>query len=299
MTLILTVLSPSLVVQVSDRMVTSSGRTFHAAANKAVVFPARDGFLSFGYTGNALFGGKPTDEWIAEQLWGIPLTQDMLFELRTPSVTKPLGIPRRQNMDVGLAIRTLVAAVERESTKSLVARVPYLQIVAAGWQNRKRLARPTFYSLTKPERSAAVQVALDNQLQLRIYETPLWTPNLPQIHAELRALPVPALTPDGLIEYMSNVVRLVAGATPLVGADLTAIVMPVPWRDVVIEYHPGKIEGAIFSSPFIVGRTSLWYPAYLPTGAEITSAGTKIIMRPQSGMDNNDNLFEGQPRRRG
>jgi hypothetical protein len=70
MTLILTFASPFYVLQVSDRLVTVSGKEFDAVANKNVIYLARDADATIGYTGRAFVDRVPTDQWIAEKLGG-------------------------------------------------------------------------------------------------------------------------------------------------------------------------------------------------------------------------------------
>lgn len=70
MTLIVSVLTPDVVFQVSDRrlILTAQDGTRQPSeevATKAVVFCNR---AVFGYTGDAVVDGKPTNEWIADQL---------------------------------------------------------------------------------------------------------------------------------------------------------------------------------------------------------------------------------------
>lgn len=72
MTLIITVASPLFVIQAGDRLLTtqSDGETkqFDDKSNKSLIYEAEDGILAISYCGAAFMRGKPTDEWIAEQL---------------------------------------------------------------------------------------------------------------------------------------------------------------------------------------------------------------------------------------
>ena len=76
MTLHLTQISPLYTLQVGDRLV--SGSIHDPLANKNIIYWARDGFFTIGYSGLAYLQGKPTDQWIAEKLWGdvIPVGPD-------------------------------------------------------------------------------------------------------------------------------------------------------------------------------------------------------------------------------
>jgi hypothetical protein len=74
MTQILTAACPHYVIQVSDRLLTKACgtdvREFDPIANKTVVFRARDAIVTIGYSGIAFVGSMPTDDWIAQTLWG-------------------------------------------------------------------------------------------------------------------------------------------------------------------------------------------------------------------------------------
>lgn len=68
-------------VMVSDRMVTVSQRghpirTHDPSANKSVIFISADAVLAFGYTGLAYLDRIPTDQWIAQELWGAPIIEN-------------------------------------------------------------------------------------------------------------------------------------------------------------------------------------------------------------------------------
>ena len=63
-------------LHVSDRLV--SGGVHDPLANKCIIYWARGALVSIGYAGLAYGLSKsnpnmPTDEWIAEKLWGKPI----------------------------------------------------------------------------------------------------------------------------------------------------------------------------------------------------------------------------------
>lgn len=69
MTLILTLVTPTFAIQVSDRRVSYvDGRIYDDEANKTAVVAAADGVLVLSYTGPAYLDGAPTDHWLAEQV---------------------------------------------------------------------------------------------------------------------------------------------------------------------------------------------------------------------------------------
>ena len=72
-TLILTtakgpLVTPALLVQVADRLTSTTAGPFDRASNKTVVFRALDGICAIGYSGSAFIGRIHSDQWIAEIL---------------------------------------------------------------------------------------------------------------------------------------------------------------------------------------------------------------------------------------
>jgi hypothetical protein len=75
MTLILTKTDPWFSLQVSDRAVSNDTEVLDPHANKATLYLGKDCDISIAYSGAAHVGERPTDEWLAEILWGAPFEQ--------------------------------------------------------------------------------------------------------------------------------------------------------------------------------------------------------------------------------
>jgi hypothetical protein len=59
------------VAQITDRKLTNqAGKSFDELSNKTLVYWARDAIVCMAFTGPAYMGNRPTDSWIARQLWG-------------------------------------------------------------------------------------------------------------------------------------------------------------------------------------------------------------------------------------
>jgi hypothetical protein len=114
------------VLQVSDRLVVAETkgtilRPFDALANKDLIYWARDAIVSIGYTGPAYIGKLPTDDWIAERLTGVNVSE--------LSGTKFGLLP--QWLDIGQSMTVL----EQELKQSEVAKGDLnFELVMAGWQ---------------------------------------------------------------------------------------------------------------------------------------------------------------------
>jgi hypothetical protein len=150
MTLILTIANPAFVLQVSDRLVTvkrgSAVGSHDPIANKTIVYRARDGLVSIGYSGIAYIGNLPTDEWIAQLLWGNPLP-------KTPDGRRPMSLgAQSNNWDVGYATENLRKAIASLPAHAVGTSGLYLTI--AGWQATHHGVRPVVVELERRMGSA-------------------------------------------------------------------------------------------------------------------------------------------------
>lgn len=102
-----------------------------------LLYFARDAVVAITYVGLAYTDGRPTDEWLAERIWGKPLVH---FEGGTPAwgFRPPPGA-----VDIGCTVRNLKNELESLQPSRLV------HLIIAGWQwGHKGIARPTLIALT-------------------------------------------------------------------------------------------------------------------------------------------------------
>lgn len=169
MTTILTFACPVGVLQVSDRLTSvqsqkpdpKTGQPFtrtayDTLANKALVHCASNAIVTIGHGGPAYLEKLPTDEWIAEKLWGKQLPR---FIDGSPCLQ--VGRGRSAWPDIGYAVRTLKHELER-----LPPSMPELSIVFAGWQKARRSARPIMIHLERKAKQRSVELS----------ESPRWWP---------------------------------------------------------------------------------------------------------------------------
>ncbi len=126
-------------------------------ANKALVYCASNAIVAIGYGGPAYLENLPTDEWIAEKLWGQALPR---FIDGSPCTQ----IGRHSSSvwpDIGYAVRKLKHELEQ-----LRPSMAELSIVFAGWQKVRRSARPIMMHLERK--------AMDHPVEL--IESPRWWP---------------------------------------------------------------------------------------------------------------------------
>ena len=141
MTLILSYVDRSHVLQVSDRLVSQkwtypSGRSIYTAhepfANKAVVYVARDAIATISYTGVAYLDGKNTDQWIAETLDPTIAGDRFAFQVG--------GSGRR--ITIGAAAMRLAENIQAGfRTMSAEKRAAGLDMQVAGFKFRQRKPR--------------------------------------------------------------------------------------------------------------------------------------------------------------
>jgi hypothetical protein len=72
-TLVLTMATPAFIIQASDRLVTKNRKTFDPIANKSIIYRAENAIAAISYSGLAFISKIPTDEWLAQELWGAPI----------------------------------------------------------------------------------------------------------------------------------------------------------------------------------------------------------------------------------
>ena len=138
MTLHLTRISESYILQVSDRLV--SGGIQDPIANKNIIYWARDAIVSIAYTGLAYEFSLsdrniPTDEWIAGILWGKPIPR-LTDENRPPTICYS-KIERW--LDIGQSMIFLRDQLQNslEKLPKSYKKLPFL-LIAAGWQEKRR-----------------------------------------------------------------------------------------------------------------------------------------------------------------
>ena len=154
MTLHLTRVSRTYALQVSDRLV--SGALQDPAANKNLIYWARDALVTIGYTGLA-YGlsdadqNMPTDEWIAQTLWGRDIER---MDDGRPSMFFSRPISRW--LDIGQSVELLRQKLNAsmEHLDRHQRNYPF-ELVVAGWQETRGRRRPVLIQLRKAANATA------------------------------------------------------------------------------------------------------------------------------------------------
>jgi hypothetical protein len=142
MTMVLGLVIRAHAFHVSDRLVTQrtaeAVSEFDPLANKTVIFRARDGVMTIGYSGRAYLDGVPTDVWIARSLTEGNFAPQ--FGIGSASVS------RHNWRHVGPALERLrvdaQAAIAQLSEHERRSYLQKFQIVGLRWTRRIRRFRP-------------------------------------------------------------------------------------------------------------------------------------------------------------
>lgn len=267
MTLNLTLLRPTYVLQVSDRRLTDvvSGAEFDRLGNKNVVYVARDGLFSICYSGPGFLEGVPTDTWIACKLADedtAPFRSGRGLREGGAGVLMR-GSPKKPWLDIGQSVELLRRDCE---TLNLASE---LTIGIAGWQKRKRGNRPTFWSI---EAKGSTATADNPRPRYWHYERnphggrPFYLTAIPDwlSQSELNSLVILLMgevrSAEAAVRRLIWAVRYVAARpTPEVGSHCMCILLPNPdvHRELFARYEPVTQARATITS----GKDKVEVPA--------------------------------------
>jgi hypothetical protein len=312
MSLVLTAACTLFTMQVSDRLVTEirpadrATRPFDALSNKSIIFRALNAIVSMGYVGSAYVDRKPTDEWIAEQLWGEPLTD------RTPDgrIGLRFGGVRRSH-DIGFAIKVLQTSLESLQPS------PYgISVAITGWQAvRKKSARPIFIELEKKPNSQPV----------RRFDSPRWWKRNRLVVGELggylspqdlESLGQKLLEVSKSKELLQDFERILAekacqvsATNPGVGSNLMSVTIPnsklglayvrfLPSSDHHVEVRIGGNATVLSASytPWIIGPGILHPPSVIAGSCTVNLGGFQIMIHGEEPTGSIKGLHSSQRR---
>ena len=272
MTLILTLASIHYILQVGDRLVTlhPGGKTFDPMSNKNVVYLAKDAIVSIGYSGPAYLDDVPTDQWIAQKLRGEDFAGDRW--------AMHMGRASRW-FDIGQSVELL-----RQQCEGAFARLPdpvSLELVIAGWQWRRRHARPIVWEITNTASDPRVfektapnrHWYLEKPNRFAIYSTPNNNPlsdyDFQAVGERLKS----AYSAEQSLSLLVDTIRLAARKMPIVGPHCMSILLPPPgFRKVLVRYLPATAQEATIST----AQKEVTVPAAFCPGI----VGPQIAVRP-------------------
>jgi hypothetical protein len=261
MTLALSLVSGSVLVHTSDRLVTAGGQPWDPLANKTVVVIGREGLGCLGYSGSAHVGDQPTDEWLAE----------LVSETKTQSL---IGAPAMQFRpgflpSLGLSLRRVARALERDFPQQPARRVQAgLSGLAAGFLI-KRVHSPSprvrpFLSLysfdggTGAFTSDALPRYWEWHRRSSLGHVGVYAPEKAEV---MNALAGGGKDQDDVESMLVECIRSVSSRDPGVGADCICVVMS-PDSDIRVRFLPDPTndQGQVAYTPWIIGPGAIVPP---------------------------------------
>lgn len=321
MTLIFTRIDPNWVTQTSDRAISVPGlpqpKILDKSSNKAIIFRASDALVTIGFTGLAVLDGLPTDQWIAEQLFGRPLDRAPVKGYPALSIE---GWRPAPNHDVvrsfELAAELLAPAFQRVHEAHPKQQLT-LTLVIAGWKwSRRHHPRPFFLSIHKEQNSSKFFIkhyrryGSSSELNRKPIPILCAAPGCYLDKADLQNL-AEQLDPAGWYEEFDILVdtyQRVAAVYPAVSANFMSVTIPpLHHKRVVVRYHtsdstavPCSTQGIsskqpVTYSPWLVGSRLMMAPAIVAGPLRMTMYldDTEVFIVLPTNVPHSSSLFEG------
>lgn len=300
-------------LMVSDRLVTLNrpGSPEHdPLANKTVIFISADAVLIFGYTGSAYLAGTPTDQWIAQVLWGAPILPN------NDGIMPMIGSRRRGARGLNQVVRALRQQLRTTRHGSSVT------IAATGFRQRRGRFIPVLISFSGkdgsfPLATLAMRPPRTNELNQLVIGMRPSKGTVEAVHAK-GGSPGPMSSEEGAwyaAETCAEVVRRTAKENPSVGPHVMKVIIPTsrrpgygtaPWqRRVICQFSPrpdldGKQPTTIAYGPWVVTDYGL-QPASVMAGMGVTRnfRGWKVELsqKPSGREGSSFGVFAAQTRK--
>lgn len=309
MTLVLTHLTPSYVVQVSDRLVTQkeSQRPFDPLANKTVVYLARDGIYSIGYSGMAYLEGVPTDVWVAQKLRGERF--DQRFAMR-------MG-PGGHWLDIGQSVDLLRRDLDALFSVLPASALSPQDLAVAGWQRQGKRARPVLWTIRNSALSGWRTFEATcptprywhfdhrrRHLLSSIGTNPLSGQQIADLGENLRMA-----SPEDSQHLLVDAVRLAARRSRVVGPHCMCVRVAPPFSIVEVEYDQltehraiirlgeEEVDVPVAFSPWVVGRDIVVAPSIMAGGFQVQAGPITVRMQaPEVPPGRRVSAFQSQSR---
>ncbi len=307
MTLHLTRISRRYALQVSDRLV--SGGVQDPLANKNLIYWARGAVVSIGYTGLAYElsssdRNMPTDEWIAETLWGRPIPRG--WDGIRPVTFANDTIAKW--LDIGQSIELLRSELQNSMDRLPFSRKKFpFELAVAGWQETRRLGlHPVIVQIVKPQGETSFVIErpqrnwhLGGRIAL------LATPEGYVSDIELSSLRknLPPAPPDKSEKLLVKSIRRVASRNPRsVGPHCMSVLLPpLGVAPIRVRFIPNVPHTAVFTnqrqnikreipvafSPWIIGPNMFCAPSVQVGHSHVQMGPFEIVIEapaPEKGI---------------
>jgi hypothetical protein len=218
-------------------------RIHDPSSNKCVIFICTDAVLVFGYTGLAYLDRTPTDQWIAQELWGAPIGED-------DSGTIPMIGGRRPGF---ARVNQVLLSLRRKLKETRGG--AQVEIAAVGYRFRRGRFQPVLIAFTGRDaevRSSwmTMRPPIDSVGREGIIGFQPTDATIAEARSE--APTVVKLNELQLAEHIASIhastIRKAAGTTATVGAHVMKVLIPTshhrfrgrgPWqRRIVCQFDP-------------------------------------------------------------
>ena len=300
MTLVLSATTPAFVVQAADRLLTKKinekTRSFDPIANKTVVYRATDALVSISYSGVAYVRGQPTDEWLAELLWGAPIA-------RGPDGNGPaaIGFGARPNAwTIDRAIKGLRRAID--GLPQTWINQGGLYVSMAGWRDDRPI-RPFMVDIKREPGEIRSSISGTPRRITRTKTFALGHIGARVPRVTLNAAfdpfrPSRTLTMENAEEALVGLIRGAARTHLTVGPNVLTVAMPLPGSGpAVARFHPatphraqvasvgGTFSATVAHSPWILGATQFHAPQLIVGRTDINLDGIPFVFDAPAGED--------------
>jgi len=266
MTLIVSLVTPAYVMQVSDRNLSNRDGVVSRSANKSIFFGNQ---IIFGYCGASDVGGVPTEDWLASQLVKHPAS------------------------DFRAILQSLVDSAAQDNDEGRP-----LGIVAAGWSSGNECNRNSFMAMVSnyhdqfeqqrvhPTKEFVGRYSLDDRprwgvmaMGLKLDHSDLW-----RLRRQLRRCVEHRSSARTLSKMAVAFIRSIAADNYSVGHDLMVSLMP---RDAVetgafTKTTGGHIVlgGGVNVDPANDLAATMPQFVYVPTGTSVPVASAPVVVVP-------------------
>jgi hypothetical protein len=231
-------------------------------ANKTVVYLGYDSVLILGFAGTAYLDGIPTDEWVAQVLWG------RQFE-RNPDGSLPTAVGGRRAGPQGL---NQVLLTLRKRLAGTPGGSGVTMLVSGWWSRRRRPPIPVLvkFSGSDPEFASPSMKMRPPQSRIELAQGVIGI--LPSDDVVRAAQAEPRERPKNGFEYadyaisiLTSIIRRTAAVDPAVGPHVTAVTIPHPSnRRVTCRFDPFSEHSARFG-PDGEARTPVAFTPWVVT----------------------------------
>jgi len=298
-TLHLTYVNKNFVLTVGDRLLTRNPapgvvEEFDPLANKTVIVLGLNCHLAIAYTGLAHIDGKPTADWIAEQISGMPATPPL-----SPGHGHPISyysLDKGRPLHLRNILDSLRHGMKRDLPRQRVDR-KHLEIAVSGWTFQRRMrfepgaaqrSRPIYVELVHSGKAASETRVTAERIErlapgfvLGVIGVKVPKNHIEAMLAEHRSTVDSGAATDRTLEaLLVRTIREVAQSQASVGTDCMAVRLSRRPPDVRVRFNrdPSRVTAAF--TPYVIAPGVSVPPQYSWIGPPVTLNGVNYEVDP-------------------